>query len=335
MEKYLKYIVLSLCSVFISCEYEIDYSGKLGADKMVTTIQIEADSTICFCVQHSAVPGVYDGVTTEGLKKASVYNSYIDDAVVNLYVNGNLQETIDHSNYGSHSYRLEYIPKKDDKIKITIDHQKYEQIVGYADLSIEDLEINDIHFSFASQDVTVDTIYDSEGNITSIQTTYYGNDRLNVSLTIVDNGGENYYQIIPYRVYRYNNSFTAIDMDSPKIIYESHPGVYYANCSSSISTSEDDKHNEFGVISNERFRGQTYSVILQYDSYVDPSDNGGLRVNRIDRNIYEYLLTFGNYLNSLWIDLNPIYITDGLTGGYGYIGARKSFIYISEIDGSK
>lgn len=335
MEKYLKYIVLSLCLVFISCEYEIDYSGKLGADKMVTAIVIEADSTICFSVQHSAVPGVYDGVTNEGLKKASISNSYVDDAEINLYVNGNLQETINHSNYDSHSYRLEYIPKKDDKIKITIDHEKYEQIVGYADLSIEDLNINDIHFSFASQDVSVDTIYDSEGNITSIQTTYYSNNSLNVSFTIIDNGGENYYQIIPYRVYRYNNSFSEIDMDSPKIIYESHPGVYYANCLGNISTSEDDKHNKFGVISNERFKGQAYSLILQYDSYVDKSDNGGLRINRIDRNIYEYLLTFGNYLNNWLIDLNPVYIANGLTGGYGYIGSRKSFIYTSEIDGNK
>ena len=312
-----KYLILliSISTLLTSCEYDIDYKGELPEDKLVLTTFVEADSVLSFIVHSSAKPGSYESY--DGFKNGNKYidfeNKIINDANIDLYVNGALRETLTKTDNNSR-YTFATIPKHNDKIELKIKHKNFDEATGRANLSLTKPQL------------------DSLGVFVQKGEDEYGNKlyRIVVYIEIRDNGGDNYYQITPNFISGYSsdtNNVSEINyIGGAEVLYENIQGVFIENPS---SIQEGD--NRFGVISNKKFKGGVYKLKLSFRlTYFDFNNDsspkflkGRFDVSSIEKQAYDYLFTLNRYNPGSFMS-EPVIIIDAIENGYGFVGGKNT-----------
>ncbi len=307
-------IVFSL--VLNSCEYDIDYKGELPGDKLVVASFIQADSIISISITKSAKPGTYnyDMWSGEYDPNTQQLSSNVNDAKAELFINGNLQETLN-GGTEQNKYTFTVIPRNNDSVEVRISYKDFKPAVGSANLNL-------LKPVSGLDSILVQKAIDTIDDRVLYQVVLY--------LEIIDNGRDNYYQIEPDIYYEDNYGKRKLSLNEAELLSENILGVY-----KEASTSFQSSSNHFGVISNKLFKGKTYKVRLAIpiDSrglYETPQATrkvyGNLNLSAIDKKSYNYLFTLNRYYNNYSFMSEPVIIVDGIENAYGFIGAKNTMI---------
>ncbi len=315
--KPIKYILISIISLFLfnSCEYEIDYKGDLPEDKLVIASFIQADSVISFSLSKSAKPGTYiNSLWYDGPNPLySDTSSFVYNAKAELFIDGTLRETLNAATTRN-QYKFYSIPRANENVEIKLSYKDYKQAIGNATLNLLKPVIGS------------DSIIFQKAVIDSVQEIYLY--RVVVYLEIIDNGGDNYYQIDPDLYYEDYYEARKLSLNEAELLWESIAGVYQ-EASSSFQTPS----NRYGVFSNKQFKGKTYKLKLAipinnsyHTEYPKETSRlyGSLSLSAIDKKSYDYLFTLNRYHNNSSFMSEPVIIVDGIENAYGFIGAKNS-----------
>ena len=307
--KIIKYCILVSLVLFSSCEYEIDYTEDLPEDKLVIAGFLEEDKPVDIQIFHSARPGIYQGFLYNDMKKETSVkqldftDSKVSDAIVTLY-NENLKYKETALNYDVNHYTFNSIPKAEDKILLSFSLGNYPVTECKVEFNLTKPHIDSCNVSLVSDK---------------------GKKRIILYLEINDDGGENYYMINTDSIFF---DYYTVDNYSAKILYESHSGVYFET-NTNVSFDEEDKHNEYKVFSNKKFAGKKYVLKLSFAverNYYDERKEGRpfAEISKIDKNIYNYLYSLGNAINSQGLNTTPVTIRNSFENAYGFVGVKKS-----------
>ncbi|MCQ2326538.1 MAG: DUF4249 domain-containing protein [Bacteroidales bacterium] len=301
-----KIIILSVFfSLFLaSCEYEIDYNGQLADDKFVVAAFLEEDSTVNFTISHSAKPGMY---------LEYEQSPRIENADVNMYVNDQWKEKLSYNSL-FRMYSSTYRPQHNDKISFTIENERYGKAEGSTRMNLTNPMVDSISAHI--------TVVDEE-------------DRLVLYIEIQDDGGENYYMLLPDLKY----CDDMVDVSYVEVLQESVDGVFFEK-SAVTSVIGKKGYNEYGVFNNNKFRNQKFVLKLSYylnrwyDDFIEDdkkhikSDDvtlkGSVVLAKIDKNAYEYLYTLSNVVHSIPVNTSPMYINNSVSNAYGFVGNKKT-----------
>ncbi|MBO6118093.1 MAG: DUF4249 family protein [Bacteroidales bacterium] len=310
-KKYIHLLPVLVIMLFSSCIYEIDYDGDLPEDRFVVTALLEEGSPMSFTVFHSAVPGLYydyeddwdddDGDSGPHWYNLNEYNSFADSSYISVFVNGELKEAAMQTDKAP--VKFDYIPKHGDDMLVRIENTKYKTVEQRLKFDMTPLQIDSFNISY--QIVSSDNCFV-------------------VYLEINDDGGNNYYMLDA-------DFISPSSLMNPKILYESHPEVYFSNNNGMMySVDDEDKINRFCVFTNEKFKGRKYTLKLAFkqDYYYNPDNSAEehvFEVRKIDANAYNYLYSLGNYMDAWGMSMNPVTIQDAFTDAYGFISIKKSY----------
>lgn len=318
--KTIKFIFLIISTLSLaSCEYDIEFNDKLPKDKLVVTSFIEADSVIYVKVSKSARPGTYNNYYDMFKSSSNIETSYVKNALVSLYINGELKET-KNSALINNKYSFNYIPNINDKVEINVDYNGFDQVSGNAILNL---------YKPIIDSTSIDIVIDSSQEYLSKDLVLY--------IEIIDNGlNDNYYQLdglfIKTTTEGQAQYEEKIDCSNFELIWENIVGVYNEEA---LSSTDSDYENKYKVFSNKRFKGKTYKAKFIIDREMLYKKNlkatsfvvsGNIFASTIEKQVYQYLYTLGKAYsgNDIGMGSEPVIIIDGLKNGYGFIGGRKT-----------
>ena len=136
--KSINYILTLIVSLllFNSCKYDIDYIGELPNDKLVVASFIQADSVISISISKSAKPGIYNNSWFgENDPNTQQLTSQVNDAKVDLYINGSLKQTLN-GGTNQNKYTFSVIPRTNDSVEVRISYKDYAEAIGTANLNL-------------------------------------------------------------------------------------------------------------------------------------------------------------------------------------------------------
>lgn len=315
--------ILIIALAFTACENEIPFDVKDNPPKLIVNALLEADKSENFIT-----------LALTGREKIS----YIDDAVIDVYLNGELKEhivsSINTSNNispGLFRTRLQFSPKDVIKIEVRTNdgaHSAWAEVVVPEPIAIEKID-----------------------TMTVTKNTGWGNNKfIRMKTTFTDNGDEkNYYRIVVEKelTLQIKSSITGNDTivkssQSEQIIIQEDVVLTDGR----PSTNEDNGflipiQNKYGVFDNSRING-TYTMItsmshnndyywgVMFGDVKKISSTIKVRLMSLSKMQYFYLKALNIYDSTDYDDFFnlPIKLPSNIEGGTGVVGVSTQSVKV-------
>jgi hypothetical protein len=308
-------IVLLISIVFlVSCEKDIEFSGKITDPLIVLNCVISPDSIISAYVSKSKFflanePG-FDNV---------------ENADVLVYLNGKFKEKMTHVSGGL--YISDFIPEAGDNIVLKTSAAGVQSASSQTIISSKPTVI--------SVDTTIESLsyypivsypvgnVDNAPDTTGVNLTY----QIKMKIKIHDNAKEqNFYRLLATlpansKENKYSYSYVDITLDGLLSGNQNDPASLI-----NISGSE----NIFKIFSDELFNGKEFSVALTISgtNYIKLNDNQtpylNINLQNLSSDYYKYLFTLGQSLSSDGFFSEPVQIYNNVVGGIGIFGSYNN-----------
>ncbi len=288
--RFKKVFVIILMLISVSCSKVVEYELPYDGDKIVVNGILWANELISISVTKSANP---TGTIADDLA--------LNDAVVEIYENGNYLETLVLDNNGTYKSKVGFMP---------IEGSEYSFIV-----SVQGFEtVKSVPVKIPPKPIV---------NLNRVTQNPYLNDveGVQVGLIIKDPENEsNFYQISAHGSLIENGDWLLTEYYLLGISYDAPPPCFNSNNLGElyIDTCENGKELNFTLnISNEHF---TPNGSFSYDKMSVPVAN-------ISRSFYDYLLEFERITGIELIFFNPEILPSNVEGGYGFVGSGNREIF--------
>jgi hypothetical protein len=324
--------------IFISCERDVVFDGQITNPSVVVNSYITPDSVV----------SAYISLSRFFLKDSTEFH-FVDNAEVNLWVNGILKEKL--SPYQNGIYKGTYKPVITDQLKLTIDVPQMQQVTTTAAFPE-----TPIILAIDTQKVFGNIRYISFGPGSNDTVAISRNYKVNYKLSIKDNGNQNnYYRLLVRSVsftgiwnYNTNKIDTIEDIRLPQYSNFDFTDVVSGNIkdpladtgTSPVGELLSNPTNIFNVFSDEIFNGKTYTLkfstnettqhYFSIDGLRYSYSSGNILKNKvyiilesISKEYYQYLRTRSassatNYFSE------PVQVYTNIKGGIGILGSYTS-----------
>ncbi len=331
-------IILSIF-IFISCQKDIEFNGKITDPLVVVNSYITPDSVVSAHISESRF----------FLKDSITYRN-IDNAEVAVWVNGLLKEKMSHTANGI--YLGTYKPAIGETVKLIVSVPSMKEVSSETKIYSQPI-INSI--DTASMRYPKEYIISHYGYSNGTQTTVvddtigtYSLQEMNYSLKFNDNGNEkNYYRLIVQTIqyFTINDTINHTTRDSTLIHYSFNFSDVVsgnnANNDPSTLLGSGSNGNMYTVFSDELFNGKSYSLTFSTDQLIYDylkSEFGRYRnpdkykiniyLQSISRDYYLYLKTrVASSGDNFFTE--PVQVHNNIKGGIGIFGSYTSSNVVS------
>ncbi len=318
---YLQTIIFSLFALIVtSCETEIEFRGDDTASLLVVNSILSPDSAVKVHVSESKF----------FLKDDSSFEN-VNDAIVNLWVNGSLYEQL--SSTGQGFYAGNYIPKAGDIIKITAKNNKFPEVNAESEI-VQATPIVSVDTTIHVSDIY--PIVNGYGNY-SDTIGYSKTTEMKINLKFNDQPNKkNYYKI----AVKLNQEYS----DGSKYMrnyYFSSDDLVFGN-TTEAGIFDESSYNFYHEFNDDLFDGKSYSLKLNtsfisivYDN--DPSGDTSdsepveivkneliLELQSISKSYYLYLKTRNAGTSVIDFFSEPVQIYSNIEGGIGILGSYNT-----------
>ncbi|MDD4107710.1 MAG: DUF4249 domain-containing protein [Prolixibacteraceae bacterium] len=313
--------------ILISCEKDIEFKEEITNPLVAVNSFVTPDSTIT----------AYISMSSFFLKDTVAYRN-VNNAEVNLWINGTLKEKLNFDSVGI--YKSSYKPAISDQIKLTVDVPQMKQVSATTNfthapviLSIDTLKV-----------ITKKEVLWTLSGDTQVVKQHY---KVNYKLKFTDNGNqENYYRLIVRKVSfegvwnEQTNKVDTIanerlgqysDFDFTDVVSGNTTDPLADEGTSPVSMLLSNTTNRYHVFSDDLFNGKTYS--LQFSTnitkYIKDIHYGSLEnikhevyisLQNISEDYYLYLKTRGaSYAANYFSE--PVKVHNNITNGIGILGS--------------
>ena len=321
------FCILVVGFILISCERDVEFNGEVINPLVAVNSFVTPDSSIT----------AYISMSRFFLKDSIAYRN-VNNAEVNLWVNGALKEKLNLDSIGI--YRGFYKPTISDKLKLTVEIPQMKQVS--ATTSFIDAPVI---LSVDTQKIIIskEILRYSSGDTMLVKNNY----KVNYKLKFADNGSqENYYRLIVRKVSfegvwnGYTNKVdTLIDGKSPQYSDFDFTDVVSGNTTDPLSDGStspvamlmSNANNVYYVFSDDVFNGKTYTLQfstnitknikdIKYGFLSDIKHEVYISLQSISEDYYLYLKTRGAS-NSTNFFSEPVKIHNNITNGVGILGS--------------
>lgn len=310
-----------------SCERDVEFSGEITNPLIAVNSFVTPDSSIT----------AYVSISRFFLKDSIAYQN-VNNADVNLWVNGVFKEKLSFDSIGT--YKSTYKPNIIDQIKLTVDVPQMKQVSASTSFTQAPLIL-----SVDTQKVLIskEILLYSSGDTQVVKEHY----KVNYKLKFTDNGNlKNFYRLIVRMVNykgvwnRYTNKVdTVIDEGQPQYSNLNFTDVVSGNTTdpltdtgtSPVAMLLSNANNMYHVFSDDIFNGKTYS--LQFSTNITKNikdiDYGSLEnikhkvyisLQCISEDYFLYLKTrSASYAANYFSE--PVKVHNNINSGVGIFGS--------------
>lgn len=317
---YLQTIIFSLFAlVAVSCETEIEFRGDDAASLLVVNSIVSPDSAVKVHVSESKF----------FLKDDSNFEN-VNDATINLWVNGSLYEQL--VNTGQGFYAGNYIPKAGDLIKITAKNNKFPEVNAESEI-VQATPIVSVDTTILVSDIY--PIVNDYGNY-SDTIGYSKTTEMKINLKFNDPPNQkNYYKIAVKLNREYNDGSKYM-----RNYYFSSNDLVFGN-TTEAGIFDENSYNSYHEFNDDIFDGKNYSLKLNtsFVSIVYDNDTSGdsnsepieivkneliLELQSISKSYYLYLKTRNAGTSVIDFFSEPVQIYSNIEGGIGILGSYNT-----------
>ncbi len=299
------FTVLITATILSSCEKYIEFEGENKPPRLVVNGLIEPDSVFRVDLSHSL------GFIDVGEIRS------VENGTVDVFLkNGPFLETLAHMGDGIYEGSLVALAGESYRVEAAA--------AGMADVSAVDIVPYPV--AIANWDTITST---SEG--------FFGSSSLNVSFTITDPAGENYYAIEAFEAQYYTVDVVGYDPQTEQPIYDT---IYFDNpqrFALGLSTNDVVLTSEYtsalgdGILydnrflfSDELFRGSTRTFNFNIDYFTGSSDME-IKLTSISADLFQYYRTQRSYNDASGDPFSePVQVFSNIEGGLGIWGGQSS-----------
>lgn len=315
--------------IFVSCEKDVVFNGETTSPLLVVNSFVSPDSVITACVSQSSF-----------FLNDSVQFRKVNNAEVNLWVNGTLKEKLAFDSVGI--YKSAYKPMITDQIKLTVDAPRMQQVSATAGFVEAPVILSvDTQKVFISKEV----LWRNQSTNDTLCVKY--NYKVNYKLKFSDNGDQkNYYRLIVRKVsydgvwnYETNRVDTIINNNIPQYSDFDFSDVVSGNTNDPLTDTGtspvggllSESKNKYHVFSDDLFNGKTYPLQfstnftkiiedVQYGSVSDIKHEVYINLQSISKDYYQYLMTraASSTTNNF---SEPVKVYNNINGGIGILGS--------------
>lgn len=328
MKKINTYLWL-LCStlLFVACEKEIDFTGKVTNSEIVISSFITPDSVIKAQVSESRF-FLNDDYTFKP----------IDNAIITVYINGSLRETMQHLSNGIYIASIK--PKVGDIVKLIAKVSSMKDVSCETDIvqPSELIQLDTISTWTGSKPI-LDTVTTTNNNETSTQIVVKGKYRfrtINITLTLKDNiATNNYYRLVVDK--------TTVSGTKVNVNYEySLDDIISGNTKEVVPGPPSTLgKNVYHVFTDDMINGKQYPLIFSIKDTITVMDPGYARplpkktihvnLQNTSKSFYLYLKTLDAKASANELFSEPIQIYTNVVGGIGILGSYTSNVWTIEL----
>jgi hypothetical protein len=310
--KTIKKTIVILVSIFflVSCEKDIEFSGKITDPLLVINCIVSPDSVISAQISKSKF----------FLADDSNFDN-IENAEVSVFINGAFKGKMTYISNGL--YQSSIIPNAGDIISLKA------SATGVQSASCQTIvtpkpdviSVDTIIEQFSSYP-TVSYKIDNSGSYDT--TGFYVNFQIKFKIKIHDGiKYQNYYRIvaqIPPSGEEYEHNYIYITLD----------GVLSGNQNDPTSLIGASGENMYNIFSDELFNGKDFNVVFTVSGsgYIKLADSEtqflNIHLQNMNSDYYKYLYTRGQALFSDGFFSEPVQIYNNVVGGIGIMGAYNN-----------
>lgn len=313
--------------ILISCERDVEFKGEVTNPLVTVNSFVTPDSIIT----------AYISMSRFFLKDSVAYRN-VNNAEVNLWVNGEFKEKLSFDSVGT--YRSSFKPGISDQIKLTVDVPQTKQIS--ATTSFID---SPFILSIDTQKVinNKEVLWDLSGDTLVVKDHY----KVNYKLKFADNGNQkNFYRLI-VRMVSYNGVWnshtnkvdTVIEGGQPQYIDFDFTDVVSGNTTdpladdgtSPVGMLLSNANNRYYVFPDDIFNGKTYTLQfstnitkyiknIQYGTLNNIKHEAYISLQSISKDYYLYLNTrSASYATNYFSE--PVKVHNNINNGVGILGS--------------
>lgn len=317
--------ILVVIFILISCERDVEFNGEVVNPLITVNSFVTPDSIV---IAHISMSRFF-------LKDSITYRE-INNAEVNLWINGVFKEKLNFDSLGTYSSYFK--PTISDQIKLTVDVPQMKQVCATSCFSQAPIVL-----SVDTQKVLInkEILRYPSGEIQVVKNHY----KVNYKLKFEDNGNQqNYYRlilgIVSFKgVWNKNsnivdtiaNQINFSDFDFADVVSGNLTDPLADEGTSPVGMLLSNAKNRYHVFSDDIFNGKTYS--LQFSTnitkYIKDIDYGSLEnvkhevyisLQSISQDYYLYLKTrSASYAANYFSE--PIKVHNNIEGGIGILGS--------------
>jgi hypothetical protein len=316
--KTIKTSIALLMSIFflVSCEKDIEFSGKITDPLIVINSIISPDSVISAYISKSkfflADDTKFDSIT---------------DADVSVYINGKFKEKMTYISGGL--YKSSFIPNVGDTVslKTTVSGMQSVNCQTIITPKPEVISVDTTIKSLSYHSIVSYQLgnggYTSSADTTGASLSY----EIKMKIKIQDNAKQqNFYRLMAVlpsnsNDNKYTYSYINITLEGVLSDNQNDPASLI-----NISGSE----NLFNIFSDELFNGKEFSVVFTITGTNYVKFNNGqipylnINLQNLSSDYYKYLYTRGQSLSSDGFFSEPVQIFNNVIGGIGILGSYNN-----------
>ena len=277
-------LIFFLCS----CETVINVDLPEHESKLVMNSFINPDSLVSVHISNSL----------SILDNGKLNNA--ENAVVELYENDNLVETLQHSSDGNYTSAGKY-PAIGNTYKITASANGYEDVSASTTvppaISISSFNLKD-----------------------SVLAGPHGNVEASLDITINDPANKNYYMLEVFEI-------DTLTFDTT--FYHPGNGINYYYIFSDDHAIGEEQNGTALLFTDEFFNGKSYRLTVKFDSYflnTNPGYPVYLKLTSLNEDLYLYKKTFATHLQNKGNPFaEPVQVYNNIKNGFGIFGGFSSY----------